>query len=318
MVRALHNIRESFGIRAVSLSGGEPFCREEFCEIYAEAHRLFDVTLISTGAGLTEAIRGLLASAPPAQAICSLYGLRRKHDAFSRRAGAFVDVIRYLEFLGELRKRCVTELGVNIVCHRDNVEEIPDMLRFLWEEDLADEVKLLALSPVGRGQEIETKCLSGDQWLGFMDELRSSQDIKKWRFRGGVRIERHVAREGEGQMAPLSDCFVIADSGEIVSSCVHIDSDGEIYPCTMLVRQKQFSMGNILRPQQIASDEYHEKVAGALALLRKCWNGGCDEDHLAGCLGYYLACGHDYRCDQKGILVGCPDRYELVVPGTNQ
>lgn len=316
VVEALCRIKERFGAHWISLSGGEPFCRPDFSIIYREASRLFKVTLISSGAGATEEIRRLLAEVPPAQAISSLYGLGDKHDAFSRKTGAYAAQLRHLEFLSGLRPLAEIQIAVNIVCHRGNAKDVPGMIEFLAEQHLVDEVKLLALSPVGRGSELLDACMSGEEWIAFADRVRRSIIRQALEFEKGVRVERHVAATGQAGGGILG-CHIVRDQSGAFSSCVHVDADGEIYPCTLLVRRQEFRLGNIRDPGGFALERYYDWV-------REAWSGfqdGCRSrcelggDCPGGCLGYHLALGRDYRCEGRNILCGCPDRYEVLVPG---
>ncbi len=319
VVTSLRHIKNVFGVDWISISGGEPFSRPDFRHIYIEATRLFSVTLISTGIGANENILRLLLKHPPRQAIISLYGLQDYHNAFcrsERSENTFESSVRYLESLKRLRQQSETIVSVNIVCHRGNINTVPAMLDYLCASKLTDEVKILALSPVGRGKQILQECLGGREWIAFAESLTMLAKNGSIRFRKGILIEKHVADvTSRGEHIPR--CYVINDQGNVFSSCVHIDANGEIYPCTMLVRQREFSLGNILHPDRINHRQCRARIRKAyMRIMQK----NCNEcqtrtECLGGCFGYHLANEQDYRCNGEGIRFGCPDRYEILAIG---
>jgi len=316
VVTSLRHIKNVFGIERISISGGEPFSRPDFCHIYIEAARLFSLTLISTGIGADENIFRLLLKHPPRQAIVSLYGMRDYHNTFCQAEGAFESSVRYLEFLNRLRQHNGMNVSVNIVCHRGNINAVPAMLDYLCASNLTDEVKILALSPVGRGRQILQECLSGREWIAFSEGLAKFAEKGSIQFRKGIRIEKHVEdAASSGEHTPR--CYVVNDKGNVFSSCVHIDANGEIYPCTMLVRQPEFSLGNILHPARIDHRQCKSLIRKAYARVMQRNCNGCKTraECLGGCFGYHLANEKDYRCNDGRLRFGCPDRYEMLVAG---
>lgn len=305
----LRRIRETFGVAWISLSGGEPLSRPDFGTLYREAAAIFDVTLISTGLGLTEQHRHLLAECPPRQAIVSLYGIGSDHDEFCRNPGAYAATMRYLECLQSLRAGGTTSVAVNVVCYRGNLDRVARLLHIVSRDGLADEVKLLALSPVGRGAEIAGQCVGCQEWLRFAESVRQLLRAGDFGFNKPVRIERHVGEAGSAELIPA--CYVVGDEGSILRSCVHVDANGDVYPCTMLVRRPEYRLGNLRDGP--ALDVHGVRIRARNArerLLRaSCTDCPSCSSCLKGCFGYQVVLGRDYRCNGSGYHLGCPDRY---------
>ncbi len=313
VVTSLQNIKNALHVEWISISGGEPFSRRDFCNIYIEASKLFNITLISTGIGADEHIFQLLAEHPPRQAIVSLYGLRDYHNEFCQAENAFESTIRYLKYLKQLRHHSGIIVSVNVVCHRGNINAVPEIMDYLSASDLTDEVKILALSPVGRGQHIIHECLGGLEWIALIKHLKEYTKKGDIRFNKGIRIEKHIEDSASSEKH-ISQCYIINDKGKIFSSCIHIDADGEIYPCTMLVRQQAFSLGNIRYPEKIDHQKCKSLIKQTHIQIMQENCAGCKTQVqcLGGCFGYHLVNKTDYRCNEERIRFGCPDRYELL------
>lgn len=304
---AFDNIKRLFNINSLSLTGGEPLCRNDFNMIYQRAHNMFNLTLITSGYELKSSTKNLLIKSPPSQCITSLYGLENLHNSFCNNSNAFDYVIKLLEFLKLLK----LNKGINIVCHNENLSEIPLLIKYLYSNNLADEIKLIPLSPVGRGKKLTNLLITGDKWISFINLTKKFVKESKISFINGIKYERHIAIIGNIFEEKIHQCPLITNKFNTFSSCIHIDSNGDIYPCTMFVRNKKFLIGNILETENISLHKYYSILKDEIAnILRKNCQG-CSNMKICkrGCLGYHYSLLKDYRCNNTGYNFGCPDRY---------
>lgn len=92
----------SLGCRLIRFSGGEPFLREDFEELYLFARRLGLVVVIMTNATLISPRLGrLLARVPPlAKLEVSLYGAKKEsYEEVTRRKGSYEEALRGIGIL---------------------------------------------------------------------------------------------------------------------------------------------------------------------------------------------------------------------------
>jgi len=302
VVESLHNIKDALDVSRVILSGGEPLLKKDFAAIYTEARSLFDVYLISTGLGLTPALMELFSSAPPVQFRSSFYGLPDTHDSFCHRRNAFSFTKRALEFFA----RTGAPTAANILCHKENVQEVPRLVESLLSEHLVDEIRLVPVYPFGRGREIRSLVLGGEDWTLLEADLLkrfAGCETSGGRF---VLMETHLRRPSDPEQ-PLPRCSVLNDSDGVFTSPVHIDADGDIYTCLMIGRRPHFSLGNILRIWEIDLDRYYRAIRDehARVLEESCSSCAAFGSCSGGCFGSHLTLGRDYRCDWPGLEFGC-------------
>ena len=311
IVRLLPQIRKRFDAQGLAISGGEPFLKPSFGVVHEAAASMFQVSLFSSGFGLTQDIREVLGRIPPSRFIASVYGLPATHDAFCGRKEAFADVERCLTFFTEIGSTTV----VNMICHRENITEIPAVINHIRERGIAREVKVLVFSPVGRGKEMMPLLLGSAEWLSFLERLRNDANAVDPEFAHNIEVERHVASlGGHGKKRPFP-CAVEAYKGGTFSSCVHIDADGEIYPCVMLLRHPAFRIGNVRVLERLDLADYRRRVKNAVTAVRGSNCTGCPiaRECSKGCLGYHTTLGIDHRCAGRSYDLGCPTRYEALL-----
>lgn len=302
-------LRERLGIQALALSGGDPLLKPGFNDIYKEAFRLFSVTLFTTGVGIDVGRLSLFRKLPPRRVIVSLYGPRGEHDGFCGRPGAFDTAVAALRAL----RRPETDLVVNLIVHRGNAPHLLELVRWISASELAQGVKVIALSPAGRGRTLSGLVVTNEEWMGVLDDLRGVAASLGSGPRFEVSVERHLRRRGAEGPPPMH-CAVVQDSGNEFSSCLHVDSNGDIFPCVMLLRREEFRLGNVRHLDRLDIRVYRRAVASAAQRIQE---DSCRACHAAdscsgGCLGYHLAGGQDHRCGDIGFDLGCPTRYQLL------
>jgi pyrroloquinoline quinone biosynthesis protein E len=311
MLRGLFEIRSWFGVSHLALSGGEPLMHDAFPALYEAASDLFCVILLSSGLGLSDRLELGLGRRPPELFVTSLYGLREAHDSFCGRRGAFDDAARALAFFRDAG----VQTAVNVVCHRENLGEIPPLLDELRVRNLTDGVKLLALSPLGRARDRAGLLVDSSAWTRLVADLRRHVVRVDPQFGRRVEIEQHAMPVGGGGSTRPWRCSVCSDEEGVFSSCVHVDANGDIYPCVMVLRRAELRIGNIRDTGSIDLGRYRERVDSRRSEVRdrSCSSCRLSDVCAGGCLGYHLAMGRDYRCAGEALDVGCANRFEPLV-----
>lgn len=123
------------GMLFVCLTGGEPFLREDFFEIYEPLTKMgLNITLFTNATLITPAIANRLATAPPSRLEVSLYGATAKvYECVTGVAGSYQ---RCLEGIDALRETGKIPILIKSTLSRLNVHELSDMRQLAQDRDL--------------------------------------------------------------------------------------------------------------------------------------------------------------------------------------
>lgn len=129
--KVIDKLKDS-NILALSFLGGEPFCREDFEEIYAHAKkRGFLISLYTNATLLTPPKIKFLYRYPPHTIEIPLYGLKPEtHDKITQKPGSFEKTLKNIITLKE--KGFNLKIKTKIL--RLNKEEIPHLEEFVQEK----------------------------------------------------------------------------------------------------------------------------------------------------------------------------------------
>jgi len=229
---------KSLGLKAVGLTGGEPFLRlrkltrlVDFCrdEIDARVHIHSNGTRI-----FRREARWVKQS--EVDITVSFFGSDpRTHDAITNRTGSMKSALRGLRNLLDVK----ANLTVFVVPMRSNSREIPSLIELINEEGVED-VRILLPSPTGRA-------------LHRFDELKLTDEQVQWLRKELVRVqtERDIhLRAGFCTRLDFPDLEVLKghDRCYAAENRLHIDAFGNVYPCTASSGRIVFSAGNVQMP----------------------------------------------------------------------
>lgn len=198
------------------LTGGEPFLRADFPEIYLHAKRNgLLVTVFSNGTLVTDEIAALLAEYPPCAVEVSLYGATEETTA--RITGAAGAYRRCLEGIRKLLDAGVA-VKLKTLLMTMNKHEFPLIERHA--RDLGIEFRFdAALFPR----------LNGDRSpVGLRVSAQESVDAE---FSDPVRKEQWQGFFGRMQGGPSPDRLYFCGAGR---TSFHIDASGALKPCLMM------------------------------------------------------------------------------------
>jgi heme d1 biosynthesis radical SAM protein NirJ len=285
----------AFGVPALVLSGGEPLLRKDVFEIAARAKAAGFYTALSTN--------GTLIDAPLARRIrdagfdyvgISLDGLRRTHDRFRHKLGAFDRSLGALRLLRDLE----VKVGVRFTLTRDNAADFEPLLD-LAEAERIPRFYFSHLNYAGRGNvnrkrdaELRTarqamdilfaRCWDHAQRGLERDYVTGNNDAD------GVYFLQWARR----RISPLDEAHLrkkLAEWGGNSSgvNVANIDNLGNVHPDTMWW---DCTLGNVRsRPfSEIWKDTRHPVMAGLKARPRAI-KGRC------GKCAYFDICGGNTR-----------------------
>jgi len=128
---------ESYGIKEILLTGGEPFLREDLFEIAGYCHSKGLRSIITTnGTLIDEALVDTIANSEISHLHFSIDGLEEANDYF-RGPGAFNKIIKAVKLLSEKRKKeHFFSLGFACTVMDNNVSQLSDLVK------LADDLNI--------------------------------------------------------------------------------------------------------------------------------------------------------------------------------
>lgn len=231
------------GLEKVGLTGGEPFLNKEklmliasFCrnELHIPIHIHSNGTLITTNEA--EWIKQI-----DAEITIPFYGNSASiHDCITRKKGSFDLTLVGLRNLISVD----ANVCVYIVPMKQNLPVIEPLIKMVYDEGVK-RVRVLSLSPTGRAKtQFEKLELSENEIQALSKELLSSQKEFEIDLRAGFCTSQNFTEldilEGHDQ------CFAAENR-------IHIDTFGNVFPCTASSGRIVFSAGNLQDPENSLS-----------------------------------------------------------------
>jgi radical SAM protein with 4Fe4S-binding SPASM domain len=286
----------------LSLTGGEPFMRDDILELLAYlAETGMRVAIATNGFHISpKTIKGLR-DLPVFQIQVSIDGIGEQHDRFRGRDGAFESACKALRRF----KDEGLSTSVNTTATAQNIDRLEGVIDLAVELG-CDAFKAIPFIPAGRGKPNKSKLELDRQ--GSLKLCRTLAK-KSRELAGRINIST------ESTFLFLLNPPVISNvvDGRMICSAAHdelsIGADGTAYPCPFL---HDYPLGNLLT-DSIARIWHESTVLNDLRMLQKeAMSGPCRSCEYApehcrgGCrasalLGYGDIKGSDPLCF-KGIL----------------
>lgn len=220
------------GTLLLLLTGGEPFLRPDFRDIYTGCRRLGMLVSVNTNASLiTEDDVRFLAADPPARMNITLYGAGPEtYGALCGDPGAYqrtVDAILALKAAGVLVK-------LNYSVTPENAPDAPGVYAFAKENGLPIQAATYMFPPA---RACEKGCFSSERltpWQSAREQIRYDRS----RFPAG-ELRRRWERQSAGVRVPDPDAECQELPTERIrcragSSTFWVTYDGQLRPCGMM------------------------------------------------------------------------------------
>jgi AdoMet-dependent heme synthase len=302
----------ALGVSQISITGGEPFLREDLSDIVAlVAGHGIEVCVQTSGLFVDRTDFGRLHTSGLDLLLVSLDGSANHHDIFRHRAGLFRLAVRAIE-------QAVTHgipVRINTVVTRSNARDVVELLPIA--EVLGVEVfSFFYLSPLGRGAQIASEALSFSDWAAF------EHTVRRWCLRdgrsGGMAVKvQHVAIAAHDVPAGGQRCRIVDRDNVLILS------NGDVYPCVFLCEEPAFCLGNILHDSLTHLWRGREWNVAYDALFARTGKD-CAPGQAGGCSGGCPAFrrllrrpnGHcDRRCEYASstLVPACPREYTSMM-----
>ncbi|MDH3691010.1 MAG: heme d1 biosynthesis radical SAM protein NirJ, partial [Gammaproteobacteria bacterium] len=293
-VFSVMNDLKSFGVPVLILSGGEPLLRPDIIEVSKRAKSMgFYVGLSTNGTMIDEANIEEIAHVGYDYVGVSIDGMRKTHDRFRRKQGAFD------ASMNGIRLCCSRgiKVGLRFTMTQDNAGELPQLLKLMEDEGL-DKFYLSHLNYAGRGNKNRKYDVAHGTTRWAMDLLFDVcwKDISKGVNRefvtgnndaDGVYLLHWVNRYFPEKVGHIRAKLAQWGGNSSGVNIANIDNLGNVHPDTFWWH---YSLGNVRdRPfSDIWIDTSDPIMAGLKANPRKV-NGRC------GRCRYFDVCGGNTR-----------------------
>lgn len=233
------------GLRPIfSISGGEPFMREDIVEMVRMIKGKSLRCVINTNGTLITKDQILQLSAIGLDAIIfSLYGLGQIHDSITGEAGSFASAMRNIELFCNVKNK--TKVIISTTILPENYEQLPEMIGRI-ETYSIDKIKIehlnfLTCGHYGAG-DIQPRIFLSNREFDRQFVRRLAQILALLKHRYGRRLlikpylnSAEIRAWYSGAVSPRKGCFFIWHS-------LFINPDGQISPCQFLTH---CNLGNI-------------------------------------------------------------------------
>jgi heme d1 biosynthesis radical SAM protein NirJ len=282
---------KAFGVSVLILSGGEPLLHPDIFTItaYAKEHGFY-VGLSSNGTLITPQNIEKIVAAHYDYVGISLDGMRKTHDYFRRKQGAFDESITGIR----LCHKAGLKVGLRFTLTQDNAAELGDLLQLMDDEGV-DKFYLSHLNYAGRGNKNRDSDLHYKMTREAMDLLFNTcwDDVKKGRGRefvtgnndaDGVYLLQWAAENMPEHVDSLRQSLLRWGGNASGVNIANIDNLGNVHPDTMWW---DYTLGNVKeRPFSAIWQDTNNPLMAGLKAKQRPLEGRCSVcQHLAICNG---------------------------------
>ena len=281
---------KALGVNAIGLVGGEPFLRSDLGGIIGIIYKLRMVFSISTNGTLIDEKRiETIRRKNLIKVSVSLDGTEEFHNELRGNPQAYQKALRGIKMLSDHQ----IKTAVAMVINRDNYLLIEHVIHAAIENG-ATYFMVNDMIPVGRGIQIEDKCLSYEEYQEHTARMRGYSKV----YGDKINILWKGMRP-EGKSDESIGHFIKSICGAALTELT-VDHEGYVLPCPFLPKTNE----NILR-KSLKEVWYHSEEL-AVYQTRDDFKGGCGAcSRKLSCSGCRArAFGHTK--DIKGPDIRCP------------
>jgi radical SAM protein with 4Fe4S-binding SPASM domain len=240
---------KSIGLEKVGLTGGEPFLRKEkLLEIgnFCKTKLKIPIHIHSNGTEISKSDAAWVKQID-AEITIPFYGNNATvHDSITDKKGSFSSTLNGLKNLISAN----ADVCVYIVPMKQNLKAIKPLIQMVYDEGVR-KVRVLSLSPTGRAktQFEKLELDESDTTLLNNELIEISKKLKKMELSTGFCTSQNL--KGLNLLKGHEQCFAAENR-------IHIDTFGNVFPCTASSGRLIFSAGNVQMPENNLSSIWKE------------------------------------------------------------
>lgn len=279
--KAIDNLKK-LGVNKITFSGGEPLVEKDIFEYVKHTkNNNLNVGFLTNGLLLDDEKIKFLATNVDSLSI-SLYTNdilelpKQAYDFY------FEKTIRNLKRLTELKYK----FKVTIPISSKNQNNLDELIQRLYDEKIKPKaVRVYMITPVGRGKENKNICTENLNCVNLINKLPDYLKISDLNISAEYSS---IPSEEKNDARFFTHCPMLEySSSNYINKFAdpHMDSNGDLYLCGLVLKNKEFCVGNILRNSTEQIIENIQKLIDKLrneertdccpALNREKVNGRC-------------------------------------------
>ncbi len=306
---------DKMNVHRISLSGGEPFVREDFFEILNEAQKYnFAIVINSNGTLITNEVAKKLKQYRFDRICITIDGSCEKiHDKI-RGKGSFIKALQGIQRLQKYNLPVSTLFTLN----ENNVEDLINSIK-LNETMGINYMSVMVMCPTGRASQGQL-LLTKEKWYPIFFELSQMKE------RNEIRLNFKIVPPNEGNIFwlfyfPLKfynrvdllkfwnqDCYSKENcevSCQAGIKSISIMCNGDVYGCDLMIGIEEFRAGNITEKPITDIWENSETFYKLRSIEKKDLKGKCHDCKYIWCGGGCRSAAYNLDGDIKGSDLSC-------------
>jgi radical SAM protein with 4Fe4S-binding SPASM domain len=304
----LIDILSAKGGNNLTISGGEPLLHPDIEKILLYASSKLTVRLLTNGTKISDRMARLLADNGIYIQISLDGSTSEIHDAI-RGQGTYEQIMQAIQRIQDYGAGSRLNLCATLM--QANQSDWPDIIK-LAEKKHIPLLRFLHSRNVGRAiEQPQAKPLSATQYESFIAHIASMQSNHR------QKVELTCGMSG--LLLKMPEDFQADDIWCPVGRMIVIDTNGDVYPCVLMMRD-DYLLGNIFHQpidQMIQSDAM-KHICAILSnrrnLIKKCSTCAFKNLCQSGCMGQAL----DHRNSLMETDVFCPYRQKAYARAFDQ
>ena len=293
----------AIGLKSVHIFGGEPFLRHDLIDICNAFINLgLHISIATNGHFLNEDIIKWLKSNNIFLTI-TLHGLKDIHDRISKNPGSYDRTVANIK----LALKNNLHFALTTCINKINAHSYYQLVREMANIGVKNFI-ILYFSPIGRGIELINEIMTNEEWENFIFEFQ--------KLKMNLPLDIEISFEQSIFHKKYISYFTLRQGWSHVCSCnittkemIVIDSNGDVYPCILLLRDRRFLLGNIksLDLKNLMAN-FDDKLNNILIIPDTCLECSIFDLCKSGCIAYKGKDNLDFRCNPKlkNYALFCP------------
>ncbi len=290
-----------FGLKSVHIFGGEPFLRPDLKNICEKLNELkINISIATNGHFLNPEQVEWIEKFNIFLTI-SLHGTEKIHDEIANMQGSFKTTLNNIKYL--LNKKI--KFAITTCVNKLNMESYPSLLQELTKIGIKNFI-ILYFSPIGRGMELIDYIISNEEWEQFIFDVQRF----KWKLDPEIEISFEPSIFNRKYINLFTYRQQWASCQINYKNNFVIDANGDVYPCILLLRDKRYLLGNVLKSDiiEIYNKDLTLSINSAYDIPNTCLNCNLFDLCKSGCIAYKGKGNIDFRCNpqNKNYALLCP------------
>jgi len=288
------------GLKSIHIFGGEPFLRDDLQFICQELTAREISISIATNAQFLDANNLQWIKDNNVFLAITLHGPQLIHDEITSNPGSFEKAIQSIKTALELE----VNFAITTCINKKNVNNYKILINYCSNIGVKDYF-VLYFSPIGRGNNLIQYIMSNTEWELFINDLQKF----KHSLDSNIEISYELSVFQRKNITYLNYQYICNPCSIESKELFVIDSNGDVYPCLLLLKDPRFGLGNLkqIGLNAVLDSNLNKKIQNAVEIPTDCLNCSFLNLCKGGCIAYKNSQYLDFRCSSsKDHILVCP------------